>query len=486
MRDDTGENESCGVSSVKEKIKLWEHQRTGVKKALEQRDFALFFEQGCGKSAATINILRQHYEQNKRLMRTLILGPVVIMENWRREIQAHSNVGTYVQILSGSEKQRLKKFELFKDSKPSTIFITNYEALNMKELLQALLKWKPEILVCDESQRLKNPSAKRTKYAALLADQTLHNYILSGTPILNSAMDIYGQYRVLDRGETFGRNFDRFRAQYFYDENAGMPAQKHFPKWVTRTGAVKEFNELIYKKAMRVTKLECLDLPPLVKVRVSVGLAKEQQRIYDEMKAEFIAYLQTGEAVVAQIAITKALRLQQIVSGYVKTDQGVEIPLSDNPRLEALEELLEDRAHSEKIIVWACFNENYAQIAKICQKLRLDYVELHGGVSSKDRQNNIDKFQLDPKCRIMIANAGAGGVGINLTASSCMIFYSRGFSLEHDLQAEARNHRGGSEIHDKVTRIDLVAEGTIDEIICNALANKMDLSTQILSLKNKL
>jgi SNF2 family DNA or RNA helicase len=229
-----------------------------------------------------------------------------------------------------------------------------------------------------------------------------------------------------------------------------------------------------------------MDLPPLVRTAIPVPLAKEQKRVYDDMKADFIAYLATGEAVVAQIAITKALRLQQIVSGYVKTDMGEEITLKENPRLDALEELLEDRAPSEKIIIWACFNENYAQIRGVCDKLGLPFVELHGGVSGKDRQKNIDKFQTDPACRIMIANAGAGGVGINLTAASCTIFYSRNFSLEHDLQAEARNHRGGSEIHSKISRIDLVAENTIDQVIMEALANKLDLSTSILSLKNKI
>jgi SNF2 family DNA or RNA helicase len=468
------------------KIKPWEHQLQGIELATCQKDFALFFEQGTGKTSTTINILRAKYAEEKRLMRTLILGPIVIMENWRREFYAHSNVGPYVQILAGSEKARLKKFMMYKDTKPCPIFITNYEALNMKELLQAILTWRPEILVCDESQRLKNPTAKRTKYAAMIADLTRHNYILSGTPILNSAMDIYGQYRVLDRGATFGKNFKVFQAKYFYDENAGMPAQKHFPKWTAREGIAEELNRLIYQKAMRVTKEECLDLPPLVRTAIPVELSKEQRRLYDEMKKDFIAYLETGEAVVAQIAITKALRLQQIVSGYAKTDMGEEVALEDNPRMDALSDLLEDRSPSEKIIIWACFQENYAQIAKVCRKLGLEYVELHGGIASKERQSNIDRFQIDPACRVMIANAGAGGVGINLTASSCMIFYSRNFNLEHDLQAEARNHRGGSEIHDKITRIDLVAENTIDQVILEALAKKLDLSTKIMDLKNRL
>lgn len=469
------------------KVKPWDHQLAAIARAGEIRDLALFFEMGTGKTSTTINILRHKFEENKRILKTLILCPVVVCENWRREFYMHSSVGAYVRVLHGSEKKRLKDFELYKDSKPRTIFVTNYEALNMKGLLQQLLNWQPEVLVCDESQKLKNHDAKRSKWAALLAAHTMHNYILSGTPILNSAMDIFGQYKVLDRGETFGVKFPHFRAKYFYDENAGMPKQSHFPRWEPRTGILEELNGLIYKKALRILKSECLDLPDLVRTQLMVELAPEQKRLYEDMKRDFIAYLAGGEAVVAQIAITKALRLQQLVSGYAKTDLGEEITLKDNPRLDALYELLDEQIPSAaKVIVWACFSENYRQIAGVCRKLGLAYSELHGGVGSRDRQSNIDRFQKDPACKVMIANQAAGGVGVNLTAASYSVFYSRNFSLEADLQAEARNHRGGSEIHDKITRIDLVAQGTIDELILESLKNKFDLSEKILSLRDRL
>ena len=76
--------------------------------------------------------------------------------------------------------------------------------------------------------------------------------------------------------------------------------------------------------------------------------------------------------------------------------------------------------------------------------------------------------------------AGSGGIGINLVAASYAIFYSRSFSLEHDLQAEARNYRGGSERHTKITRIDIVARDTIDEHIQKALSDKQNISETLL------
>lgn len=467
------------------KIKPWQHQIDGVTRALRQRDFAFLFEQGTGKSATTINTVRNIFKREKRVLKTLVLAPVVVCENWRREFYAHSQIGHLIKVLQGPQKKRIEDFKLGISTVPQHIFVTNYEALQMKELTQAILNWGPEVLICDESQRLKNHESQRAKMAYLIARNTKHNFILSGTPILNSPMDIFMQYKILDRGATFGDNFFVFRARYFEDKNAGMPSQRYFPNWKIRSSLIDPLNDAIYNKAMRVMKKDCLDLPDLVRVEIPVELSKEQERLYKEMKNDFITFL-ASDTCTAQVAIVKALRLQQIVTGYIKTDGGEEIQLKENPRLKALEEILEDIPSTEKVIVWATFHENYRQISGLLEKMKIKFVELHGGIKGSERQKSIDAFQKDPEVRIILANQAAGGVGVNLTAASCAIFYSRNFSLEQDLQAEARNHRGGSEIHQKITRIDLIARKTIDEIIAEALKGKQDLAEKVLELRHKL
>jgi SNF2 family DNA or RNA helicase len=471
---------------------LASHQLEGIKRATAPgtRDFAFLWDMGTRKTGTTINVLRHKYAEYRRLLRTLILCPKVMCVAWQREFHLDSKIGHQVFVLTGSQKQRIKLFNDKKELKPNPIFVMNYDGLQMKELLQELLAWQPEVLVCDESQRLKNPQAVRTKMAVLLADRALHRYILSGTPILNNPMDIWSQYRILDKGESFldatgePLNFYAFRGRYFIDKNASMPAHRHFPKWEHRDGILAELNKIIYQKAMRVMKDECLDLPDRVQVTIPVELAPEQKRLYDDMKEDFIAFLNSGEAITAQIAVTKALRLQQIVSGYCKTEDGTEISLKHNPRLEALEELLEDM--SGKVIIWATFQENYRQIAGVLEKLGIPYTELHGQVPNKDRQKNIDRFQNDPECRAIVCNQAAAGLGVTLTSASNSIYYSRNFSLEQDQQSADRNYRSGSEIHKKITRYDITAAGTIDEVIRDALANKADLAEQILALKNRL
>lgn len=462
-------------------IQPWAHQLTAIHRASNLNEFALFFEMGAGKTSTAINCLRYKYMKHDRVLRTLVLCPPIVIENWRREFKIHSKVGQHVVCLTGTGKQRLKL--LTENMCKHTIFVTNYETLLMAPVMSELLKYAPECLVVDESHKCKDEKAKRTKAVIKLADKATYRYILSGTPILNSPMDIFAQYRILDKGETFGANFVAFRAKYFYDKNIHMPRDKHFPDWVVRPGAYEEISSLLTRKSMRITKKECLDLPPLVKDQVFVDLSSDQARLYKQMKADFITYL-NGKACVADLAITKALRLMQIVSGFAvvesEDEKRSEVVIKDNPRLAALRELLAEITVHSKCIVWAVFKENYAAIRKVCADLAIAYVEINGEVSQTKKMEAVDTFNEDPNCRVLIGHPGSGGIGINLIAASYAIFFSRTFSLEQDLQAEARNYRGGSEIHAKVTRIDLVAKDTIDEAVLKRLASKMEISDKVL------
>jgi SNF2 family DNA or RNA helicase len=247
----------------------------------------------------------------------------------------------------------------------------------------------------------------------------------------------------------------------------------------------------IERKTFRVLKKDCLDLPDLVVQELEVELSKEQELAYKEMKDNFIAWVTTElkkdqpHAVVARLAITKALRLQQIVSGFVKTDDGEILRFKDVPRISALRDQLDILTKNSKVIVWACFHENYAMIADVCKELGIKYVEIHGDI--RDKAGAAKQFETDPETRVLIGNQGAGGVGINLVAASYSIYYSRNFKLGDDIQSEARNHRQGSQQHEKITRFNMVATGTIDEDVSKALSTKQDISETILDFAiNKL
>ncbi len=472
---------------------LWEHQVQAIKAGLVLRDLGLFFEMGTGKTRTMIEILRRKYAEKNQLRKTLILAPVIVCQNWKSEFKMYSKIPQDdILVLTKSGSKRVEEFlaGVTDSLSKAKIVITNYEAMQMEDLYKLIMLWHPDIMVCDESQRLKNPESKRAKAVMHLADLTQHNYILTGSPILNSAMDAYMQFRVLDRGDTFGKNFFSFRNSYFQDANAGFRGkQNYFPKWEERMDTYDQLQVKIKGKAMRVLKKDCLDLPPLIKQTVPCTLSPQQAKAYREMYNDYITWIDNKKdepkAVVAQLAITKALRLQQIVTGFMKDEDGTSHRLPC-PRTDVLTELLSDIDPNAKIIVWATFKENYKQIAEVCKEVGRKYVELHGDISHKDRETNLTAFRGDPSVTVMIANQGAGGVGVNMVEASYAIYFSKGFKLEDDMQSEARNYRGGSEVHAKVTRIDITCPGTIDELVNEALQGKKQIGNEILGWRENM
>lgn len=471
---------------------LWKHQVEAVNRAKVRNNFALFFEVGTGKTATAIHTFREWCLQENRVLKGLVLCPPIVIRQWKEEFKKYSKLEPYVVLLEGTGAKRLKTFTNRESQTQNTIYVTNYETLLMKPMFEAFMKAKLEVMVCDESHKLKSTQAKRTKAAILLGEKTRKKIIMTGTPILNSPMDLFSQFQVLDAGQTFGKNFFVFRATYFYDKNAGMPKHNYFPDWRARPGIEEKISRLIEEKSMRVKKSECLDLPPLVKVEVPVELSKEQERVYYEMKDDLVAYVTENKLATASMALTKVLRLQQIVSGFVGTEHEIsgndsgEIDFKDVPRVAALEEILDSITASHKVIVWACFQQNYRQIRGVCERLNVKYVEIHGQRTETQKRDAVEAFRNDPTVRVCIANQKAGGVGLNLIEASYSVYFSRGYSLEDDIQSEARNYRGGSERHDKVTRIDLVAKGTVDELILAALKQKQNLAEKILDIKREL
>lgn len=478
-------------------VPLWDHQRKAIEKGLGMDHLGIFFDIGTGKSRTAIDLIRQQCAKDGKLLKTLILAPKIVLTNWKREFAKYSKIHqSHIIVLLGSKKKRMNTMAqecgLSGSLTESKILLTNYEAMDMEELVEMIKDWKPDIMIADEAHRLKNPESKRAKEAIKVSDFAKYKYALTGSPILNSAMDIFNIFRFLDGGETFGKNFYAFRTNWFEDANAGWAGKTgHFPKYQPRPETYIQLAVKVAAKSVQAKKSECLDLPPFLRQQVFVELSVEQQKLYKQMRDEFVAYvdgLEAGDqprAVIAQLAITKALRLQQIVTGYAKTDDGSIHKIKDNPRLKALEEMLAELSPNHKIIVWSVFHENYHDISELCKKLKISYGELHGKISQANRESSIAAFNSDPKCRVLIANQGAGGIGINLVSSDVSIYYSKNFSLEHDIQSEGRNYRGGSEIHEKVTRIDIIAQDTIDDLISQALADKQDISKQILDWKRK-
>lgn len=277
-------------------------------------------------------------------------------------------------------------------------------------------------------------------------------------------------------------NYFAYRATYFKDQNAGMPRDRYYPGWVARPEKVPELQQLVDAVSYRITKAEALSLPPLVRKQIYVSLNAAQARHYKEMERDFLTYC-NEEACVTNTAISKLLRLQQITSGLLQLTSVDDLRIIGSEKLGALRELLEELCPTHKVIVWSHWKPTYGEIARVCDELGFNFVSLTGDTPHKERGENERAFNEDPKVRVLIGNQGAGGIGINLQAASYMIYYSKTYNLEHDIQSEARCYRAGSEVHNKITRIDLVTKDTIEETIEEALCKKMKVGELIMKFK---
>ena len=495
-------------------IEPWDHQRKTIEHVLQNclNFFALFYEMGAGKTLTVINIYRGKCNQDKKLLKCLVIAPVVVLENWKKEFLSNSNLpNQVVHVLHGTGSKRIKLLKAQTDG----VFITNTDALNMKEFWQAIEDFGFEFLIVDESHKFKNPASKRTKKMLKFAKQPQlkYRYILTGSPILNDALDIWSQYAILNP-DIFDKNFFAFRSKYFYDANGKNPFIK-FPKYVMKDAAYfkdigqdktqeqifEELNAVIYKHAHRVTKDEALDLPEITYQTIEVSMSPAQARMYKEMKSSYVAFLeelkvakspieglgipdeQDEKAMTADLAIVRLLRLQQLVSGIFMDETG-EVIRFDNERNKVLQDLVEsilaDKARKNKIIIWCVFKESYKIIGELLESMKVKHVFLTGDQNYKEKNQAVEDFNTDPTIEVIVANQSAGGTGVNMQAGNYAVYYSRNFSLEADLQSEARNHRGGQTR--KCTRIDLVCPNTIDEQVLEALKNKQSIADNVLKI----
>ncbi len=496
---------------MKFKIEPWKHQLEAIMRALQLLWFALFFEMGAGKTMTCINILRAKFNELGEIGRTLIFCPPLVIPNWKDEWKANSNIDMKLVVpLYGAGKKRLalflsKAYNVDGSARPA-IFITNYESLLMPDLYKAFVEWKAQAVVFDESHKLKSPTAKRAKAAYVLANPR-HSpkpwtYLLSGSPVLSSPMDLFMQFYIMDGGHTFGSNFFAFRARYFRDRNANMPKDRYFPKWEIMTmekdgvDSLTSINQKIFACSMRVEKKDCLDLPPEVSVVIKCGMTPTQERLYKELKKDFITFF-NSKACTASLAIVKAMRLMQICSGFVATEnpddqENAQViqDLGPTPKDENFIELLSEILESgNSALVWTVHRHTYPHLEKLCEEVKkktgieFEWVQVHGDISAAKKREAVERFKSEKQIRVFIGHPGSGGIGINLTKAAYSIFYSRTFSLEQYLQARARNHRGGAkeEGHNSITHYDLACEGTIEEIALANLANKRDMSDKLLS-----
>lgn len=316
-------------------------------------------------------------------------------------------------------------------------------------------------LLVHNCHRLKSPSGRAAKWASKLYKVAKRRLLMSGTPIPNNILDVWAQFRLLDPG-VFGTNYMRFRARY---AQMGGYGGYEVQQWINQD----ELKRLLDLVTFRVD-VSVLDLPSTMSTSRYCELDDDAARIYRDLEKRFVADVVDG-TVTAANALTRLLRLQQVTSGYVTTEEHVESPVGTH-KADLLHEVLEGIDPHERVVVFCRFRHDLEVVRATAEKLG----RIHGELSGS--QNDLIGGRIPDGINTLGVQIQAGGLGVNLIAARYCIFYSVGFSLADYEQAKARLHRGGQTQH--VNYIHLIARGTVDEKVYSALDAKREVVEAIM------
>ena len=463
------------------KTKPYAHQITALEKSWNKKVFAYFMEMGTGKTKVAIDNMAMLYD-NGKINGALIIAPKGVYKNWySQEIPDHladhikPTTVLWKSLINKTQQEELDK--LFQPGLDLHILVMNVEAFSTKkgvDFAGRFLNSHNTFMAIDESTTIKNPGAKRTKNIVALGKYAKYRRILTGSPVTKSPLDLYKQCEFLDEYLLDHSSYYTFRTRYAVLRKAHFNGRS--VEIVVGYKNLGELSDKLKPFSYRVLKDDCLDLPKKTFMKRTITLSAEQDKVYKQMKQMALAHM-NGKMITTASALTQLMRLHQITCGHFTADDG-SIQTIKNNRISELSDLLEEV--EGKAVIWAHYQYDVNEIVKtITKEYGEDSIVTYYGLTPQDeRQDNIKKFQDDPKCRFLVGTPSTGGYGITLTAASTMIYYSNGYDLEKRQQSEARIDRIGQE--KPMTYIDIICEETVDDRIVKALRKKINIATEIM------
>lgn len=404
-----------------------------------------------------------------RIKRVLVICPVSIMQAaWQQDlfkVLMHRTVG----LAHGSRDKRVQVI----DSDIEFVII-NYDGVPIvEEELQAA---KFDLIICDESNNLKNSQAKRSKAVGRLIGPNTHVWLMTGSPAAQSPEDAYGLAKIVSPE----------RVPKFFGSWRDMVMQKlSMYKWVPRSRA-KDLVHNALQPAIRHTKEECLDLPEMVYVDRVIPLSPQQTKYYKVLKEQMLA-LAAGEEITAVNAASQMSKLLQLATGAIYADASddggkVTVEFDVKPRLDALEDVINESIH--KVIIFAPFRHTIRLLERDLAARGFTTATISGDVSQTKRGEIFAAFQYQVDPKVIIIQPQAAAHGVTLTEASTVVWFGPTTSLDIYLQANARAHRKGQK--NKVTVVHMQGS-EVEAKLYKALSvrgaahvNLMDLYKEIL------
>ena len=443
---------------------------------MPNKGFGLLFEMGCGKTLTAIAIIGAAYKMGK-IRKVLIVAPTSVCAVWPKEFEDYAAFPFTVRTMLGDKNKRLKELsDLQRFPYPHLkVAVINYESTWRDGIFEALEEYDADMIICDESQRIKTHDSEQSKAMHRLGDKARYKMILSGTPVQNEVVDIFSQYRFLD-STVFGQNFYTFRNRY--------AVMGGFNK--KQIVAYRDLDQLIHKQhsiAYRVTKDEALDLPEQTFENRCITMSPKERQIYDRIRRDSFAELQNGGTITATTVLTKLLRLQQFTGGFLVEDDATKPQMVSRGKLDALSDILQDYVieGKKKLVIFARFLPEVHEIEKLTEKMLKKHgmkaVSIYGEIKKELRGDIVQQFQTDPSTMVFIGQIDTAGTGITLTAADTCVYYSVNFNYATYSQSLSRIHRIGQ--RNCCNYIHLVVENSIDSQVLEALSKKEDLAKTV-------
>jgi SNF2 family DNA or RNA helicase len=476
------------------KLQPYKHQLADIAAAIEHEFYGFFLEMRLGKTKIMIDsacILREE----GRIDSVLVISPAKVRSVWvdpdpeMGEIRKHAWLPSRVYEFHSPTRMT------WQDENPKMEWVvTNYDFIRNiehREKLKTMLHGRRVMMVLDESSFIKTRTAAQTKACIDLGKLAARRYILNGTPVTQSPLDLWTQMQFLSSKILPYRNYYQFR--YDFAVLGGW-----HNKQVIRYQNLDKLQDLAAPHVVRREQKDCLDLPPTLETQVEVPLTEETWKIYKAMKDEAVVWLEENPSLAAQAGV-RIMRLCQITSGFlggfVTEPRVVDNDLPPigpfitestqevgREKLDWLREFVKDRLAEDptrKIIAWCRFRPELERVAKDLGDLLPTY-RLYGGARKEAEEAKARFSKLGNNTpALLAAQPQAGGFGLNLIAADINVYMSHDHSLMRYLQSKERSHGPGQ--LKNVLYVNVLATGpkgqkTIDHAIVKALRNHQELA----------
>lgn len=417
-------------------------------------------ELGTGKSLASLwayDYLRSIGKYNK----VLIISPLSTLERtWADELFNHFPHLTYA-VLHGTRAKRLKLLEQDVD-----VYIINHDGVGIIEEKLRTRKDIDLVIIDEIAQCARNAGTDRWKTINKVVNKHKTKrgcWGMSGTPTPNAPTDAWAQCRLIVP-EKVPPYFNRFKMQV-------MRQVSQF-SWIPKKEATDIVHDVM-QPAVRYTRDECIDLPPLMYETREVALTKEQNKAYKEMLNKLRTQADSGDITAVNEAV-KMAKLIQIACGVVYADDGSEVTIPSNPRIQEVKDIV--NAAEGKVIVFVPY---VSSVKMVSEELSQDFTveTIYGGVKKDERDRILAAFQKTDDPKVLVAQPAAMSHGLTLTAASTIVWYSCVTSNEVFEQANGRINRPGQKMNNFI----IMLEGTkVEKRIYTRLKNKQKMQGALL------